>query len=84
MAGEDDVRSGVLSRIAASRIKSVMVELARVPSPLTALFEAEPQLRAFIDAAVEPRLRSWASPISGATPWVVSRRRGAAARAAAR
>ena len=58
MAGEDNVLSGVLSRIAASRIKSVMVELARVPSPLTALFEAEPQLRAFIDAAVEPRLRS--------------------------
>ena len=45
-------------RIAASRIQSVMVELARVPSPLTELFEAEPQLRAFIDTAVEPRLRS--------------------------
>ena len=84
MAGEDNVLSGVLSRIAASRIKSVMVELARVPSPLTALFEAEPQLRAFIDAAVEPRLRSLGIADIGATPWVISRRRGAAARAAAR
>ena len=34
-----------------------MVELARVPSPLTELLEAEPKLRAFIDVAVEPRLR---------------------------
>ena len=44
-------------QITAERAKALMVELARVPSPLTALFEAEPQLRAFIDKAVEPRLR---------------------------
>jgi acetylornithine deacetylase/succinyl-diaminopimelate desuccinylase-like protein len=56
MAGPDDSLRRVLSRIAAPRIKAVMIELARIPSPLTALFEAEPQLRAFIDTAVEPRL----------------------------
>lgn len=47
----------VMSLITAERAKALMVELARVPSPLTALFEAEPQLRMFIDKAVEPRLR---------------------------
>jgi acetylornithine deacetylase/succinyl-diaminopimelate desuccinylase-like protein len=49
--------NAVMLRITAERAKTLMVELARVPSPLTALFEAEPQLRAFIDKAVEPRLR---------------------------
>ena len=49
--------NAVLPQITAERAKALMVELARVPSPLTALFEAEPQLRAFIDKAVEPRLR---------------------------
>jgi len=48
---------GVLSRITAERIKSVLIELARIPSPLTELLEAEPQLRRFIDTAVEPRLK---------------------------
>ena len=47
----------VMSRITAERAKALMVELVRVPSPLTALLEAEPQLRAFINNAVEPRLR---------------------------
>lgn len=47
----------VLPLITAERAKALMVELVRVPSPLTPLFEAEPQLRAFIDTAVEPRLR---------------------------
>ena len=47
----------VMSLITAEPAKALMVELARVPSPLTSLFEAEPQLRAFIDVAVEPRLR---------------------------
>ena len=49
--------NAVLPQITAERAKALMVELVRVPSPLTALFEAEPQLRAFIDKAVEPRLR---------------------------
>jgi acetylornithine deacetylase/succinyl-diaminopimelate desuccinylase-like protein len=48
----------ILARITADRAKALMVELARVPSPQTELLEAEPKLRAFIDAAVEPRLRA--------------------------
>jgi hypothetical protein len=48
----------ILARITADRIKALLVALARVPSPLTDLLEAEPKLRAFIDSAVEPRLRS--------------------------
>ena len=50
--------SAILSHITAERAKALMVALSRVPSPLTELMEAEPQLRAFIDAAVEPRLRA--------------------------
>ena len=47
----------VLAEITAERAKALMIELARVPSPLTPLLEAEPKLREFIDTAVEPRLR---------------------------
>jgi acetylornithine deacetylase/succinyl-diaminopimelate desuccinylase-like protein len=47
----------VLPSIKADDIKALMVALAKVRSPLTPLMEAEPQLRAFIDTAVEPRLR---------------------------
>jgi acetylornithine deacetylase/succinyl-diaminopimelate desuccinylase-like protein len=47
----------VLASIKAEDAKALMVSLARVPSPLTGLMEAEPKLRAFIDTAVEPRLR---------------------------
>src|SRR5437667_2556785 len=47
-----------MAGITATRAKALMVELARVPSPQTELLEAEPKLRAFIDTAVEPRLRA--------------------------
>src|SRR4029079_17549938 len=47
----------VLAEITAERAKALMIELARVPSPLTPLLEAEPKLREFIDSAVELRLR---------------------------
>jgi acetylornithine deacetylase/succinyl-diaminopimelate desuccinylase-like protein len=47
----------VTSLITAERAKALMIDLARVPSPLTELLEAEPKLREFIDTAVEPRLR---------------------------
>jgi acetylornithine deacetylase/succinyl-diaminopimelate desuccinylase-like protein len=57
MPGQDEPLSHVLSRLTAERIKSVMIELARIASPLTELLEAEPKLRLFIDTAVEPRLR---------------------------
>jgi len=50
--------AAIISRITAERAKALMVELARVPSPQTELLEAEPKLRAFIDTAVEPRLRA--------------------------
>jgi acetylornithine deacetylase/succinyl-diaminopimelate desuccinylase-like protein len=49
--------NAVMPLITAERAKALMVALAQVPSPLTELFEAEPKLREFIDAAVEPRLR---------------------------
>jgi acetylornithine deacetylase/succinyl-diaminopimelate desuccinylase-like protein len=57
MMDQHEALSRVLSGIAAERIKSVMIALARIPSPLTELLEAEPRLRQFIDMAVEPRLR---------------------------
>jgi acetylornithine deacetylase/succinyl-diaminopimelate desuccinylase-like protein len=49
--------NAITASITAERVKALMVELARVPSPLTEKLESEPQLRAFIDKAVEPRLR---------------------------
>ena len=39
-------------------VRSLMVELAKVPSPQTDLFEAEPLLRTFIKTAVAPRLEA--------------------------
>ena len=48
--------NAVTSLITAERARALMVDLARVPSPLTELLEAEPKLRAFIDIAVEPWL----------------------------
>jgi acetylornithine deacetylase/succinyl-diaminopimelate desuccinylase-like protein len=39
-------------------VRSLMVELAKVPSPQTALFEAEPLLRDFIKNAVAPRVQA--------------------------
>jgi acetylornithine deacetylase/succinyl-diaminopimelate desuccinylase-like protein len=38
--------------------RQLLIDLVRVPSPQTALMEAEPLLRAFIETAVEPRLRA--------------------------
>src|SRR4029079_10024038 len=47
----------VTALITPERTKALMIDLARVLSPLTPLLEAEPMLREFIDVAVEPRLR---------------------------
>src|SRR5437588_8805599 len=58
MPGQHAALSAVTSLITADRTKRLMIDLARVPSPLTELLEAEPKLRAFIDVAVAPRLRS--------------------------
>jgi acetylornithine deacetylase/succinyl-diaminopimelate desuccinylase-like protein len=38
-------------------VRDLMVELAKVPSPQTDLYEAEPLLRTFIQTAVAPRVR---------------------------
>jgi acetylornithine deacetylase len=58
MPDQDPQLAALAGRITADRIKALLVELARVPSPLTELLEAEPKLRAFIDSQVETRLRS--------------------------
>lgn len=50
--------AAILDFVTEERCKSVLVELARVPSPQTDLLEAEPQLKVFIATAVEPRLRA--------------------------
>src|ERR1700730_15242009 len=44
--------------ITADKCKALLVDLVRVPSPQTALMEAEPLLRSFIETAVGPRLRT--------------------------
>jgi len=43
-------------RISRERCKSLLIELTKVPSPLTALLEEEPLLKAFIKNEVAPRL----------------------------
>jgi len=48
----------VTDYITQERCKRTLVELVQVPSPLTPLYEEEPQLKAFIATAVEPRLRA--------------------------
>src|SRR5262249_35090119 len=58
MPDEEQALGAITSMITRERIRALLVELARVPSPLTELLEAEPQLRAFIDWAVDPRLRT--------------------------
>jgi acetylornithine deacetylase/succinyl-diaminopimelate desuccinylase-like protein len=63
MSIEQELVDAVMSRITADDAKTLMVELARIPSPLTPMMEAEPQLREFIDSAVEPRLRDLGAKI---------------------
>jgi acetylornithine deacetylase len=58
MPDQDARLAALIARITADRIKALLVELARAPSPLTDLLEGEPKLRAFIDSQVEARLRS--------------------------
>ena len=56
-AVEDAIRS-LRQRITVERCGSLLAELVRVPSPQTALMEAEPLLGEFIRSAIEPRLRA--------------------------
>ena len=82
-AGSD--LDAVIALITAEHAKALMIELARVPSPLTALLEAEPQLRAFIDNGRRaPAARHGPDRTSAATAWAICWRRSAATRAAAR
>jgi acetylornithine deacetylase len=53
---EAATRAMLNAAITLDRAKQLLVELVRVPSPQTDLLEAEPLLRAFIEAAVAPRL----------------------------
>ena len=48
MSDADQALRSVTSLITEDRAKALLVDLARIPSPLTNLLEAEPQLRTFI------------------------------------
>ncbi|NKB19324.1 MAG: M20/M25/M40 family metallo-hydrolase [Alphaproteobacteria bacterium] len=51
------IKKTIADAISTDRVKDILVELVRVPSPQTDKFEAEPLLAEFIRNAVEPRLR---------------------------
>ena len=53
-----EIKTLLDARLSRERAKSLLIELVRVPSPQTALLEAEPLLKAFITTAIEPRLRA--------------------------
>ena len=53
----DRIASLLAPHLSQTAVRSLMVELAKVPSPQTDLFEAEPLLRKFIETAVAPRVR---------------------------
>ena len=48
----------IAAPITEARCREVLIDLVKVPSPLTALAEAEPLLRAFIAETIAPRLRA--------------------------
>ena len=52
-----DIKTAIEGTISTERVKEILVELVKVPSPQTDKFEAEPLLSEFIRKAVEPRLR---------------------------
>lgn len=51
------IKKTIANAISTDRVKDILVELVKVPSPQTDKFEAEPLLGEFIRNAVEPRLR---------------------------
>ncbi len=55
---EKDIKPLLDGRLSREKVKQLFIDLIRVPSPQTELFEAEPQLKAFIDTAIEPRLKA--------------------------
>ena len=54
----DTLKRRLESQISRETCKQLLIDLVRVPSPQTALLEAEPQLKAFIETAIAPRLRA--------------------------
>jgi acetylornithine deacetylase/succinyl-diaminopimelate desuccinylase-like protein len=55
---EAEIKKLLDARISRERAKELLIELVKVPSPQTELLEDEPLLKAFIKAAIEPRLRA--------------------------
>ncbi len=51
------IKKTIADAISTDRVKEILVELVKVPSPQTDKFESEPLLAEFIRNAVEPRLR---------------------------
>ena len=51
------LKKTITDAISTDRVKDILVELVKVPSPQTDKFESEPLLAEFIRNAVEPRLR---------------------------
>jgi len=51
------IKKTIANAISTDRVKDILVELVKVPSPQTDKFEAEPLLGEFIRNAIEPRLR---------------------------
>ena len=51
------IKKTIADAISTNRVKDILVELVKVPSPQTDKFESEPLLAEFIRNAVEPRLR---------------------------
>jgi acetylornithine deacetylase/succinyl-diaminopimelate desuccinylase-like protein len=51
------IKKTIADSISTDRVKDILVELVKVPSPQTDKFESEPLLAEFIRNAVEPRLR---------------------------
>ena len=54
----DQIAATLGPHLSQDTVRALMVELAKVPSPQTELFEAEPLLRTFIKTAVAPRVEA--------------------------
>jgi acetylornithine deacetylase/succinyl-diaminopimelate desuccinylase-like protein len=55
---EPEIKQLLDTRVSRARVKQLLIDLVKVPSPQTALLEEEPLLKQFIAKAIEPRLRA--------------------------
>jgi hypothetical protein len=55
---EPEIKQLLDARVSRARVKQLLIDLVKVPSPQTQLLEDEPLLKEFIAKAVEPRLRA--------------------------